>query len=79
VPQTNLNFVCVLFDIIVEQLLMKIRGIVNNNKQQKHVAFYSVVYAYMYNFLTYQIFTLGRFCLGRIGRQNWKSLIFSRD
>ena len=47
----------------MEQLLMKIRGIVNNNKQQKHVAFYSVVYAYMYNFLTYQIFTLGRFCL----------------
>jgi hypothetical protein len=32
----------------MEQLLMKIRGIVNNNKQQKHVAFYSEVYAYMY-------------------------------
>jgi hypothetical protein len=42
----------------MEQLLIKIRGIVNNNKQQKHVAFYSVVYACMYNFLTYQIFTL---------------------
>jgi archaellin len=36
----------------MEQLLMKIRGIVNNNKQQKHVAFYSVVYAYMYNSFT---------------------------
>jgi hypothetical protein len=28
----------------------KTRGIVNKNKQQKHVAFYSVVYACMYNF-----------------------------
>jgi hypothetical protein len=27
----------------MEQLLMKTRGIVNKNKQQKHVAFYSVV------------------------------------
>ena len=39
---------------------MKIRGIVNKNKRQKHVAFYSVVYV---QFLTDQIFTLGRFCL----------------
>jgi hypothetical protein len=29
----------------MEQLLIKIRGIVNNNKQQKTRAFYSVVYA----------------------------------
>jgi hypothetical protein len=34
----------------MEQLLMKTRGIVNKNKQQKHVAFYSVEYACMYNF-----------------------------
>ena len=41
---------------------MKTRDIVNKNKQQKHVAFYSVVYACMYKFKD-QIFTLGRFCL----------------
>jgi hypothetical protein len=34
----------------MEQLLMKTRGIVNKNKQEKHVAFYSVEYACMYNF-----------------------------
>jgi hypothetical protein len=34
----------------MEQLLMKTRGIVNKNKQQKHVAFYSVVYACIYKF-----------------------------
>jgi hypothetical protein len=43
----------------MEQLLMKTRDIVNKNKQQKHVAFYSVVYACMYKFKD-QIFTLGR-------------------
>ena len=46
----------------MEQLLMKTRGIVNKNKQQKHVALYSVVYAYV-QFITDQICTLGRFCL----------------
>jgi hypothetical protein len=33
----------------MEQLLIKIRGIVNNNKQQKTRAFYSVVYAQFFS------------------------------